>query len=288
MKLAARLLALAAFLALSPPGCATGHHAAARFVAGEAKEAGRAAPLRVALYRAPGVSLEAQEATLAALRSAGGFDARVVTPEDVRAGALAGVDVVVFTGGRGGVQGEALGADGRQLVRDFVAAGGGYIGVCAGAYLALQGEAEFYKLAIVAGRNLSGDFWQRGEHTAEVREVNEDPHASGSGRVRRLFYANGPVVERVSHPSIAPFVTLATFVSDFFMPAHGTQRGEMPGTPAILASTFGQGRIILFSPNPVLAAEGETASPELMLQAARFVATRAPLPADLGFDDVFR
>lgn len=279
MKLAARLLAFAALLVAF--GCTAAHRPA---TAVESKEAGRAARIAVALYRAPGVSLEAHAATLEALRAAGGFDARVVTPDDVRAGALAGADVVIFTGGRGGVQGETLGEDGRQIVRDFVDAGGGYVGVCAGAYLALQGEAEFFKLAIVAGRNLSGDFWRRGEHTAEVREGG----ATGSGPVRRLFYANGPVIEPVAHPSIAPFVTLATFVSDFYLPAHGTRRGEMPGTPAILASTYGQGRVILFSPNPVLAAEGESASPGMMLDAVRFVSTPGPLPAGLGFDGVFR
>jgi putative intracellular protease/amidase len=284
MRLAARCFALVVALVAWPSGCSTGRGVAPAAGANDFKEAGRAGAIRVALYRAPGVGLDAHTATVDALRAAGGFDVRVVTPDDVRTGALAGVDVVVFTGGRGGVQGEALGEDGRQIVRDFVAAGGGYIGVCAGAYLALQGPAEFFKLAIVAGRNLSGDFWQRGEHTAEVRE---GPH-DGAGRVRRLFYANGPVVEPVDHPSIPPFVTLATFVSDFFLPAHGTRRGEMPGSPAILASTYGQGRIILFSPNPVLAAEGETASPEMMLRAVRFVSIRGPLPAGLAFGDVFR
>jgi len=238
-------------------------------------------PIRVALYRAPGVSLESHNATLEVLRGARGFTPRVVTPDEVRAGSLAGQHVVIFTGGRGSVQGEALGEDGRQIVRDFVSNGGGYVGVCAGSYLALQGSEEFYKLAIVAARNLSGDFWRRGEHTVEIQEV-------GSETVHRLFYANGPVFARVDHETLPPYVELATFLSNYYLPAHGTRSGEMPGTPAILATSYGTGRIILFSPNPVLAAEGETASPDMMLRAVRWVATHGPVPRSLRYADVFR
>lgn len=238
-------------------------------------------PIRVALYRAPGVSLGSHHATLEALREARGIVPRVVNPEEVQSGALDGNHVVIFTGGRGSVQGRSLGDDGRQLVRDFVNSGGGYIGVCAGSYLAMQGEEEFFKLAIVAARNFSGDNWRRGEHTVEIREV-------GGEGVHRLFYANGPVFARVEHESIAPYVELATFLSNAYLPAHGTHSGEMPGTPAILAAAYGQGRVILYSPNPVLAAEGESANPDLMIQSVRWVATPGPVPTSLQFADVFR
>lgn len=238
-------------------------------------------PVRVALYRAPGVSLESHYATLEALREARGIVPRGVTPEEVQAGALEGHHVVIFTGGRGSVQGRSLGDDGRQIVRDFVNSGGGYIGVCAGSYLAMQGDEEFFKLAIVAARNFSGDNWRRGEHTVEIREV-------GGEGVHRLFYANGPVFARVDHESIAPYVELASFLSNAYLPAHGTHSGEMPGTPAILAAAYGQGRIILYSPNPVLAADGESANPDLMIQSVRWVATPGPVPTSLQFADVFR
>jgi putative intracellular protease/amidase len=249
--------------------------------ADETEEGAPPSPVRVALYLAPGVGMDAHVATLAAFRAARNVVPTVVSPEQVRSGGLAGQHVVVFTGGRGGVQGEALGEDGRRIVREFVAGGGGYIGVCAGAYLALQGPDEFHKLAIVAGRNLSGDAWQRGVITAEVQEV-------GGERVLRLFYANGPVVEAIPHPVLPRYMPLALFRSDAYLPAHGTRSGEMPGTPAILAAAYGRGRIILFSPNPVLANEGEAAVPELMLQAVRWVSTPGPVRPDLVFSDVFR
>jgi len=236
--------------------------------------------IRVALYQAPGVSVEALLTTERILRETPGFEPVIVTPEEVRAGALNGRHVVIFTGGRGSVQGRLLEETGRQIVRDFVAGGGGYVGVCAGSYLAIQGPEEFYKIAIVAAENLSGDAWQRGMGTARIQEV-------GGSREHRLFYANGPVFRRLELPGFRPFVTLATFVSDFYLPAHGTESGQMPSTPAILASSYHRGRILLFSPNPVLAAEGEEARGDLMIDAVRWAATPGPVPATLAFGDVF-
>lgn len=247
----------------------------------EVAEPGPTPPVvRVALYRAPGVSVEALLATEQVLRESRGFDPVVVTPEEVREGALDGRHVVIFTGGRGSVQGRLLGPEGRQIVREFVAAGGGYIGVCAGAYLAIQGRDEFHKIAIVAAENLSGDFWRRGVGTARVQEV-------GGEGVHRLFYANGPVFLRSQIPGFRPYVALATFLSDFYLPAHGTESGQMPSTPAILAASYHRGRIVLFSPNPVLSAEGEEARGDMMADAVRWVATPGPVTESLTFDDVF-
>jgi len=84
----------------------------------------------------------------------------VLGPSEVRAGRRTGQDVVVFTGGRGSFQGRFLGEDGRARVRDFGREGGGYVGICAGAYMALQGDAEFNKVAFVAGRHATGDAWR--------------------------------------------------------------------------------------------------------------------------------
>lgn len=237
-------------------------------------------PIRVALYRAPGVGIDAHVATFEVLRDARGYRPRVVTPDDVRSDGLDGIHVVIFTGGRGGQQGEALGPEGRQIIRDFVAAGGGYIGVCAGAYLAMQGSEDFHKIAIVAARNLSRDAWRRGVHTTPVQEV-------GSDRIHRLFYANGPVFESIPHPVLPPYVPLAIYRYDAYLPAHDTHSGEMPGTPAILATAYGRGRIVLFSPNPVLSAEDEETIPEMMLQAVRWVASPGPVSDTLQFTDVF-
>ncbi|MBL8971817.1 MAG: hypothetical protein JNK56_14590, partial [Myxococcales bacterium] len=130
--------------------------------------AGEAAVVRVGLYKAAGVHPVAFAAEKALLERSAGFVCTVLTPAEVQRGALARQDVAVFMGGSGTAQGRALGEVGKQAVKDFVRGGGGYVGVCAGAYLALQGEEEFHKLRMVAGRNLTGDAWQRGIAGLEV------------------------------------------------------------------------------------------------------------------------
>ena len=59
-----------------------------------------------------------------------------VGPADIREGSLAHFDVVIFPGGSGSKQAAAVGDEGRTRIRQFIEQGGGFIGICAGAYLA--------------------------------------------------------------------------------------------------------------------------------------------------------
>jgi hypothetical protein len=231
--------------------------------------------LRVAVFEARGVGATALDAAMAAFAS-GGVEAVRVTPDDVRNGALDRFDAVLFTGGRGSVQGELLGEDGRERVRRFVRGGGGYLGICAGAYLAMQGPPEFNKIAIVGAHNLTGDAWQRGSR--ETRLVPTD-RSTPLG----MHYENGPIFEREVVRGLEPFVSLATFDADVYMEEYGTRSGEMRGTPAVIAASYGRGRILLFSPNPTL----EPAHPELLVRAAHWTHGRGRVRANLRWRDVF-
>ena len=63
----------------------------------------------------------------------------------------AAFDVVVFPGGSGNAQAEAIGPTGIAALRAFVADGGGYIGTCGGAFLGLQ-----HALAMLIGIATAG------------------------------------------------------------------------------------------------------------------------------------
>jgi hypothetical protein len=230
--------------------------------------------LEVAVLEAPGVGADALTSAIAAIEAAH-LRARVVTPEAVRAGGLEGASVALFTGGRGSVQGRMLGEEGRERVRAFVRGGGGYVGICAGAYMALQGSEEFHKIAIVAGRHATGDAWMRGIAPLRVRPTD------GSAAIA-LHYANGPLIAAEEVRGLPGFVTLATFEEEIHLEREGTHAGEMRGMPAMIASTFGRGRIVLFSPNPTL----DPARPELFVGALRFAARGGALPERVGWRDV--
>jgi glutamine amidotransferase-like uncharacterized protein len=202
-------------------------------------------------------------------------DLRVFRPRDVTARKLADVDVIVFTGGSGARQGESLGEDGRAAVKSFVESGGGYVGICAGAYLAMQGEPEFFKLGILAGKNLSGDFWKRGVAAVDVR-AGDDAFS--------MHYANGPIFAPEVVDGLAPYTGLALFESDMYATRHGTMAGEMPGTPAIVAARYGRGKMVLFSPNPVLGAPG-VGHPEMFVDALEW--TSGDARGAIRFGEVF-
>lgn len=237
-------------------------------------------PIPVAVFRARGVGEDGLRSALAAFAGDDGFDVRELSPNAIRRGALDDRRVVFFSGGIGSVQGGELEPEGRRIVREFVRDGGGYVGICAGSYLAIQGPPQYHHLAIVAARNWSEDAWRRGTGMLEVAPV-------GGGEPLRLFYANGPVFRRDDRPELPPWVALATYVDDKFCESCGTHAGELPGTPAILAASYGAGRIVLFSPNPTLAKGDAPARPELLLAAVRWTATSGPVPTDLDFADVF-
>lgn len=226
-------------------------------------------PLVVAVLDAPGVGREALSTAIAAIDAAPPLSARVITPTDVRAGRLHGANALLVTGGRGSRQGRALGEDGRAAVRQFVREGGGYVGICAGSYLAMQVPAgsteESYKVAFVAAAHATGDAWQRGIAPIEV--------VSPEGARATLHYANGPLFALVDVEGLPTPRVLARFVGEVSSARGGTLPGQMRDAPALIATSYGRGQVVLFSPNPTL----EPAVPTMLTRALASVANGDPV-----------
>ena len=64
----------------------------------------------------------------------------LLTSQDIRGGGLEGYDILFVPGGWASDKIVALGEAGRERIRDFVSAGGSYLGLCGGAGLALSHE----------------------------------------------------------------------------------------------------------------------------------------------------
>ena len=78
------------------------------------------------------------------------FCVQFIDTTKIRQGELGGYDVVVFPGGSSAYQAQVLGKSGRDAVRSFVASGGGFVGICAGAFLALSDYCPERSLKMVA------------------------------------------------------------------------------------------------------------------------------------------
>lgn len=169
-----------------------------------------------------------------------------IGPTEIRYGALDGFDVVVFPGGMGGTQSKMLGAAGREHVRKFVDRGGGYVGICAGAYLACRGFS--WGLGILDARTKSPK-WKRGKGIVRVELTDDGRTLLPAAEVPfGVLYANGPILEPADDPNIPDYETLAHFRTE--VARNGTPKGIMIDSSAIVRGTFGKGRVVAFSPHP--------------------------------------
>lgn len=195
--------------------------------------------------------------------------------EDIRRGKLAGMEIVLHPGGSGGGQGRALGEEGRQAVRKFVAAGGGYIGICAGAYLATCHYE--WSLHILDAHVVDREHWARGTGTVDITLSNSAQAFFQTDKTEATVrYANGPLLAPANNEQIQDYDPLAVYKGE--IAKNGAPMGVMPGTTAIARSDFEKGRVICFSCHP----EGSEGMQFLLLEAIDWVATKESTPTTLS------
>jgi putative intracellular protease/amidase len=181
----------------------------------------------------------------AKLEQSGDIQTHRVDSAAIEAGVLDQFDVLFSPGGSGSVQGRALGPQGREAIRNFVKAGGGYVGICAGAYLASRSETRPY-LGIL---NASISDFNRGRGLVKIELTGQGQKLLGrTERELAVSYHNGPVWGPGSASAPACDV-LARFRTEVF-PTKRTTQVTMAGTPAMLAGRYGLGRVLCSSPHP--------------------------------------
>ena len=111
------------------------------------------------------------------------IDLKVVSGKDILSGALAHADVVIFSGGSGSKQAAAIGDSGRETVRKFVSDGGGYVGICGGAFLACSGFN--WGLGIVNAKTVSSK-WQRGKGEVRIEITPAGAQVTGFGAGEKM------------------------------------------------------------------------------------------------------
>lgn len=201
--------------------------------------------LRVAIFDGPGVS-ESSGRVEEDLRRVQEFQIQRISVEQITSGSLTGLDVVIFPGGSGGGQGRGLGEAGRNRVREFVAAGGGYVGICAGAYLA---SADYdWSLNLMDARVLDRKHWARGFGNVELTLAPDAAELLGLPAKAALYYHQGPLLAPAGKKDIPDYQEWAKFATE--VRKEGVPGGVMPGTTAIAAGEFGAGRVLAISPHP--------------------------------------
>jgi len=213
------------------------------------------------------------------------FSVQNVGPADIQSGVLEQFDVVIFPGGSGSKEAAAIGEDGCQAVIEFVENGGGYVGICAGAFLA---SAKYdWSLALVNANTFTGNreipgegvksMWFRGSGTVEMELTDEGRVILGDmpGHLD-VGYANGPILSPAGKEGLPEYVPLAYFRTEISL--WEPQEGTMINTPAIVASEFGEGRAIAISPHP----EGTAGLEPLVQRAVAWVSENSTTARNSG------
>ena len=209
-------------------------------------------PIRVAIFDGDGVGPSAIP-LIAAIEKAKEhpFQISRITAAEIQSGKLAEVDVLVHPGGSGGGQGKALGEKGRKAVRDVVRQGGGYLGVCGGAYLATN-DYE-WSLNLIDAKVVDKRHWARGNGDVQLQLSKEGAvFFSQTEPVISIHYAQGPLLARPEwdNPDVPNYESLAIFKTEIAL--KGAPQGIMARTSAAVRAQYGKGRVFCFSPHPEL------------------------------------
>lgn len=192
----------------------------------------------------------------ATLEEYGQFACEILSVEDVHRGKLKH-DIALVPGGSASSLYRELGPAGRQALTDHVDAGGGYLGICAGAFLASSDPKRGLNLLDVTTLDGTHDIPGWGE-------VEIFPRKAGAVRVEltpegmqdlgcqeksmTINYRGGPLFPLAQLTSTSNVQTLATFGTE--MCSYDFQKGTMRDTPAILFGEYGHGKVLAISPHP--------------------------------------
>lgn len=138
--------------------------------------------------------------------------------------------ILIIPGGYTSTYVSSLGKEGFDKIREFVASGGGYIGICAGAYLAAKivevpGKPEGLGIINITNVRKSG----RGLVNITIVNPNH-PLAKDCPKVMKIWYQNGP----------------------YIIPGKGVEVIAVYNEKyaAIVCSRYGKGTVVIFSPHP--------------------------------------
>jgi glutamine amidotransferase-like uncharacterized protein len=168
-------------------------------------------------------------------------------------------DVVLFPGGGGTTQANTLGNQGLASVRAFLGDGKGFVGICAGAYLAIQHlHITFVKdspkpAGISGGRgdgNVTVALTANGSKTMSKYHVFEADLAK-----ELIFYANGPVMNKFAAADVPGGVTMPQILLQFSsasVPIEKNYTGKRSGHggAALVSNLFKGGGVVVSGPHP--------------------------------------
>ncbi|NPB04003.1 MAG: hypothetical protein GXO39_06275, partial [Thermotogae bacterium] len=200
-----------------------------------------------------------------------GFEYDIVTNGSIKEGILSKYDLLILPPGSGTWEAKLLGREGAEKLAEFLAGGGGLIGVCAGGYAVIKGYNEpTSEVQLVDAKLKNWPKWWLGVGIVHVRVTNDsNPVVFGFEDGFDAIYWNGPVFTHFDLGNqtplgidVRPYVELVKYVSPSdkagaFSYGWGDfnrtfVEGVMKGSSAVIYSKYGHGKIVLFGFHPEL------------------------------------
>lgn len=151
--------------------------------------------IRVAVFDGHGGAQTCIWETVAALKLDPEMSVRTITTADIANNVLDSIDAIVIPGGGGSRQFLNLSALNQQRIKDFVAAGGGAVGICAGAYL-FSNTPDYACMQLNGAQAIDIEHDNRGHGISKFTLTNEGkkifPELANRDTLYVMYY-EGPV-----------------------------------------------------------------------------------------------
>ena len=231
-----------------------------------------AKPIKAAFYADKG---GAQYNVAEMLRFAPEYDVVPLSAKDIANGALEGNDVLLMPGGGSLTEFRALGPSGQKAVKKFIRGGGGYYGICAGAFLVRQSDVS---LCLVPFKD-DGPEHYRGWAPMNLKLTEEGEKVfEGSDKIRNVMYWGGPVFVPSKPVKDSDIKVLARYDGQIVNTSSPNAVKPMYGKGAILGGRVGKGKVFAQGPHP----EMWVSNYDLVRAGFKFLTGVAPTPANRG------
>ncbi|OPY29768.1 MAG: Pseudomurein-binding repeat protein [Methanobacterium sp. PtaU1.Bin242] len=191
-----------------------------------------------------------------------GYYFSYATSTVINSSTLSGYDVLAMPGGSGGYYYLQSGSISGTAIKNFVRNGGGYLGICAGAYAAAQYTQGYYNGWGLAPNVTCTHPDHEGDLTIQITSTGQQI-LNLSGTITVAHY-NGPAMYVSGNAMV-----FATYADDII---------RSNGMAAIVGDYYGEGRTVLSGPHPELDPQYPDIVSNLIVWAANLTADPTPTP----------
>ena len=206
-----------------------------------------AAPLKVGVYADKGPGGIGAVEWFRLVKESPEMDLTLLDGADVRAGKLAGLDVLVMPGGSSMAEFDSLGTNGVAKMKEFMRAGGGYVGTCAGCCLLMDGPKKRARVFPWNSHGSEGDLF-----FPQFKLTPAGQKALGLGAGPHVIrYHGGPFMWPTKNKiADAKVEVWGTFNAEATFKGQLKKEKRMYGAAAIIGGTYGKGRLFATSAHP--------------------------------------